>query len=238
MEENLLERKDVLSMEITEALDFLAQLGLGACLLDRDLTLLQLNPPGALYLHCGPEDLGRPLPDCARPLLSPSLSLYAVPAFGEYLLPCPVPKLSSLPPGQHLLVFRRADKDALSDMLLAVLDQIREGVVLCDAQGRIIRLNASAVRLDTLSNQNVIGQDVNQVYVKRDEQEFLIPQVLRSGDPIRSRRQHYATCYGKEVDTLSNCFPILRKGQTLGAFNIVEDWSAMDQIQKKVIDLR
>ena len=238
MEENLLERKDVLSMEITEALDFLAQLGLGACLLDRDLTLLQLNPPGALYLHCGPEDLGRPLPDCARPLLSPSLSLYAVPAFGEYLLPCPVPKLSSLPPGQHLLVFRRADKDALSDMLLAVLDQIREGVVLCDAQGRIIRLNASAVRLDTLSNQNVIGQDVNQVYVKRDEQEFLIPQVLRSGDPIRSRRQHYAPCYGKEVDTLSNCFPILRKGQTLGAFNIVEDWSAMDQIQKKVIDLQ
>ena len=225
-------------MKCVEILELLDQLGLGACLLDHTHTLLQINPTGIRTLHLTPDCLGRSLPEWARPLLTPSSKLYAMPAFGEYLLRCPGPVPEDLEPEQQLLVFRRADKDAWYDMLQTILEQIREGIVLCDHEDRILRLNAAAARLDSLDREEVTGRDMETIYVRRTPEEFLMPQVLRSREPICNHRQHYATCHGNVMDTLSNCYPILVRGQLLGAFNVVEDWGALNALQKKVVDLQ
>ena len=51
-------------------------------------------------------------------------------------------------------------------------------------------------------------------------------------------RQHYTTCYGKNVDIMCNNFPITQNGQVLGGFSVMEDWSTVDDLHKQIIDLQ
>lgn len=123
-------------------------------------------------------------------------------------------------------------------MLMNVVNQISEAVILCDAQSRIWMLNDAAVKMDSIVTQDVLGETMANVYTTRDGTELLVPQAIQEKRPLLNVRQYYTTRYGKNVDIVSNNYPIVQNGQVLGGFSIMEDWSTVDSLHKQIIDLQ
>ena len=226
-------------MKLNEAMELLSQCSLGALLIDRGSVILSANGMAKALLHSQGKLEGLRLRDIAPPLCVESETPeYANTAFGEYLLRCPTLAVSNLPDGAQLVVFRDATNDACRDMLLHIVNQIDEGIVLCDAECRIWMLNDAATKMDSIVTQDVRGKPLANVYSMRDGTDIAIPRVIRDKRPLLGLRQPYTTCYGKHIDVVSNTYPILRNGQVLGGFNLLKDWSEIDQLHKKIIDLQ
>lgn len=226
-------------MRYREVMNALSQCGLGAALIDMDTRLLDINEAGTAMLCRAGAPVGQRLAEIAAPLCrQDDKPLYARTAFGEYLLRCPSPEVEDLPPETRLIVFRQATNDAYSDMLRNMLNQIDESMMLYDEEGRICLLNRAAEEMDSIITRDIMGADVREVYRTLDGTELTTPRVLREKKPLLDMRQRYETRYGKTMDIVTSCYPIVQNGQTLGAFNVMKDWSAIDHLHKQVLDLQ
>lgn len=226
-------------MDYQDAMRILSQCGLGAALLGENEIILTINETGDHLLHGEGRLEGRSLWEVAAPLCQESEEpVYANIAFGEYLLRCPTPELSGLPSHSRLVVFRNAANDACHDMLISVLNQISEAVALYDAEGRLYLLNDAVVKMESIVTQDVLGENVADIYHMLDGTELAIPTVLREKRPQLNRRQYYATRFGKNIDVMSNTYPIAQNGQMLGGFTVMEDWSQIEALQKRIMDLQ
>lgn len=235
-----IEKKDGgIWMNHEEALRVISQCGLGAVLVSKDKKILAINETGDRLLHGEGKLLGKDLPEKAAILYEETESpSYANIAFGEYLCRCPTPELPDLPTDSELIVFRVATNDACHDMLITVLNGISESVILFDAEGRIYLLNDAAVELDSIVTSDVLGKHVTEIYQVEEGKYLKVPQVIEERQPAMNFRQRYTTCFGKKVDIVANVIPIVQNSQTLGAFNVMEDWSATNELHKQIIDLQ
>ena len=226
-------------MDYRDTMKALSQCGLGAALLGDNEIILAVNETGDHLLHGEGKLVGRSLWEVAAPLCQESEEpVYANIAFGEYLLRCPTPEVSGLPPRSRLIVFRNAANDACHDMLISVLNQIGEAVALFDAEGRLYLLNDAVVKMESMSTQDALGENVTDIYRMLDGTELTIPQVLREKRAIMDQRLYYATCFGKNIDVVSSTYPITQNGQVLGAFTVMKDWSQIETLQKQIMDLQ
>lgn len=226
-------------MKWTDTFVLLSQCGLGALLLDENGIILAVNPTGNKLLHGEGKLKGQVLPPFAHPLLQPmGERVYAKPCFGEYLLRTQEPIVEDLPQGTRMVVFRKADLEACHDQLLGALMQVKESVIICDDEGRIVYLNDAAVRMDNLTNTGVVGRNIEQIYTPQDEEGLLIPKVLKSRKALPDTRQHYVTLHGRDVDVTASCYPLVQNGQVLGACGIMQDWHHVDSLHKKIMDLQ
>ena len=226
-------------MNCGEVMTVLSQCKLGAVVVDADSTILAVNDEGDSLLHGEGALIGKSLMDLAAPLCDRTgRKLYAHVAFWEYLLRCPAPTVNDLPDGAELIVFRQANNDACHDLLLDAFNRMEEAIILFDADERIYQLNTAAEKLDSLMTRDVIGKNVKDVYKMLDGSEMAVPRVIRTRQPLLNLRQFYGTCNGKEIDVVSDTYPVVQNGQVLGAFNILKDWSAIDNLHKQIIDLQ
>ena len=224
-------------MNYQESMRLLSECGIGALLIDSDSVIVAINRSGEQLLHGEGCLVGQSLRKIA-PELCEDGRQFASPAFSEYLLRCPTPEVEGVPEHAQMIVFRNATSDACHDMLMNVLNQISEAVILCDVNSRIWMLNDAAVKMDSIVTQDVLGERVEDVYSMRDDTEMIIPQTIERKRPMLGVRQYYTTRYGKNVDIVSNNYPIVQNGQVLGGFSIMEDWSTVDSLHKQIIDLQ
>lgn len=227
-------------MDYTEAIRIISQCGLGAVLVSKEQKILAINETGDRLLHGKGNLIGKKLPEKATILYEACETppRYANIAFGEYLCRCGTPVLTDLPENSELIVFRVATNDACHDMLITVLNGLKESVILFDGEGRIYLLNDAAVELDSIVTSDVLGKHVTEVYQLEDGKYLKVPQVIQERQAAIDFRQRYTTCFGKKVDIVASVLPIVQNSQTLGAFNVMEDWSATNQLHKQIIDLQ
>ncbi|MCD8355102.1 MAG: sigma 54-interacting transcriptional regulator [Clostridia bacterium] len=226
-------------MKYQDALEILSQSGLGALILSGEGRILLVNETGDCLLHGKGELTGKFLSELALPLcVEAQTPLYANIAFGEYLKRCPSPDISDLPAGTQFVVFRDATNDVRVDMLLNIVNQMKEAVILCDADSRILLQNDAHMKMESIETRDVWGENVAKVYHMRDKTQLNIPEVIRTRRPKLNHRQYYTTQYGKDMDVVSNNYPVMENGQVLGGFSIMEDWSTINDLHKQIVELR
>ena len=226
-------------MDYQKVMEILSQCGLGAVILSERNEILEANELAVHLLHGEGGLTGKRLDALAPQLCEESEEpLYANIAFGEYLLRVPEPKLDDLPAGTRLLLFRNAADDACHDMLISIVNQIKESIALYDAKGRTYLLNDTTVKMEAIDTKDILGEPVTDVYRMLDGTELAISQVLRTKKPILNNRQYYTTRYGRDFDVMSNTYPITQNGQLLGAFCIMEDWRMVDDLHRQIIELQ
>ena len=158
--------------------------------------------------------------------------------FEEYICRHPIPEPDDLPDGARLIGFRSANAEYRARVMNAVLDKISEGIVTCDSQERLVYYNDAAAKVDSVVLENVRGRKIRDVYTMTDGSDVMLPRVMKQRSPSLNYRQKYTTFAGKHQDVVANAYPIIVNGQLLGAFNVVEDWSKMDDLHKQIIDLQ
>lgn len=226
-------------MKYQEAMSVLSQSGLGALVMESDSRILAVNQAGDALLHGAGKLEGKLLSEIALPLsMESEKPMYATVVFGEYLLRCPTPEVENLPPHTQLVVFRNATADAMQDILMNVVNQLSEALFVCDADSRILFLNDAGVRMESMDLRDIRGARTEDVYQMRDGSKNNVPEVIRTRKPKLNHRQYYTTRYGKDVDIVSNNYPIVQNGQILGGFSVMEDWSRMDSLHKQILELQ
>lgn len=228
-------------MYYTDTMELLSQCNLGAAVVSEQWEIHDINEAGARLLDDDGTHalLGRSLSDLAAPLCQETEQrMYARIAFDKYLLRCDTPTVDGLPAGRRLIVFRDATQDAKCDMFCDILDQITESVILCDEEGQILFLNNADVKMDGHSLDDVRGEKIDTVYEALDGGGLIVPRVIETKLAFRERRQYYTTRYHKNVDITANTFPIVQNGQVLGGYSVMQDWSMVDNLHKKIIALQ
>ncbi len=179
------------------------------------------------------------LADVAPKLSSKEISTeYANPSFKQYILQCTPPQNISTPLGTKVITFRDASAEVEFDMLKKVVEQLKEAVTIWDANARMLYLNAAAIQSEGHAGESVLGRNVNSLYKSNINEELIIPQVLESGESSLNLRQDFTTHLGREIQTLSNNYPLYNKNQLLGAVSIMEDWTSLDYLNRKIIELQ
>ncbi|MDD2414821.1 MAG: sigma 54-interacting transcriptional regulator [Eubacteriaceae bacterium] len=227
-------------MNDKQVMDVLSQCGLGVLIIDKNKTILAINETGDRLLHSDGSLTGQPLPEVAYPLCDPkNKNKYIKIAFGDYVTALPSPPADGLPLGSTLLVFKDASAEVQNTMLSEIVNHIKETIVVCDDESKLCFFNDPAVKMDALVAENVIGKRVTDVYqMKNDQDGCLLPETIKAKHPFLNERHQYTTRCGKDVNAVANSYPVIKNGQVLGAFNVVEDWSTISDLNKQIIDLQ
>lgn len=226
-------------MKCADLLTVLSACGWGAAVVGKDHRIQSINDAGERLLRGGGTLTRCPFPEQAAVLLDPDAKGQLVCLrFGEYLTRCDGPTPEDLPAGACWVIFRDATDDYFLTMLRSIVEHIKEGVVMCDAESRLNFFNGPAIKQDSLVVEDVLGENVNDVYRMNDGKNCLLPETVKSRKPTLNVRHRYTTRYGKSVDTMADTYPVFKNGQVLGAFNMVEDWSTVSELHRQIIDLQ
>lgn len=220
-------------------LPVLSDCGLGAILLDKNNIVLAVNQTGMELLESTKTAVGRKLPAALLPLQAETMSpIFLRLGFSEYIRQESILHPDWLSPGQRIVVFKDAGDAYLLRMLQEATGKMNEALIICDEEDRIFYCNNSLLRMDSLVVDDVMGQNVGDVYDMADGKECKIPQVRREKRSHLNHRQYYSTKYGKEITTVSNTFPVLEKNRVIGTYNLLEDWSNTGTLHRQIYELQ
>lgn len=225
-------------MKWQEVMAFLDQFDRGAMLVREGRTIVEINEFGRNFLGLS-QTTGAAVPEKALPLLRPlEAKQVAHLAFQKWARRVKCGPVTNLPEGMELVVFEDAACEVYREMYQNILNRISESVILCDENEQILFLNDAAVRMDSLLNEAVVGRSMDEVYKSENDVSLLLPKVLKSEKPHLNQRQQYETYNGKEVDIVSDNYPIFKNSQVLGAYSVMEDFSQLDSLHRKILELQ
>lgn len=123
-----------------------------------------------------------------------------------------------------------------TQQLEAILSNIATGVVLVDAQGKILTLNNSALQLLDLSAGDYLGNPMHSLFASESHQSLL--KVLESAliDSSRSERERtWSTKVKGEVRNLTGISNALKeKGKIWGAVAVLDDLTHLVKGQREM----
>jgi arginine utilization regulatory protein len=119
------------------------------------------------------------------------------------------------------------DLDLLN--FLPVFEQFDEGIIITDADGRILFYNETQAGIDGLRPGHVIGKQIAEIY-QLDWHESMICRCLESEAPIIGRLFFYRTRNGKLANTIHSVFPLRFRGALAGAICFVKNYNLLEKV--------
>jgi diguanylate cyclase (GGDEF)-like protein/PAS domain S-box-containing protein len=117
--------------------------------------------------------------------------------------------------GERAAVAKTADDENAQStfrFLEQVLDRVQDGVVVCDAGGRVVRVNEAATRLFERSADTLLGRDLR---------EMIEPDVFGADDSVAPSGSAYIRCAGGEVT------PVAYTGCSLAESGTPAQWAVV-----------
>ncbi|WP_236838683.1 sigma-54 interaction domain-containing protein [Caldalkalibacillus salinus] len=124
------------------------------------------------------------------------------------------------------------------EMLRAILSSIDEGIHVINAEGKTIYYNHVVAQLDGLTEEEVIGKHVLDIFPSLNEHTSTLLQVIKTGESIVNEPQSYTNLKGKRVETINTTLPIHVDGKRVGALEVAKDISKIKGLSERVLDLQ
>ncbi|MBQ6360769.1 MAG: sigma 54-interacting transcriptional regulator [Lachnospiraceae bacterium] len=230
----------VMHIPYRELFSLLSFCGIGAAAAGPDGKILAVNEEGCRMLKQESEHqlIGRDLAE-AVPGPEESGTEQEAPLFDTYL-----ERISGtlhpagLPEGASVELFRCVTDSIHFYMAERVLNLLPEAVSVWDDKGRMVIINDTAVKREGHTLQDAKGRTIEELFEARNNTYLAMPKVLKTREPILNLRQDYTTENGRELQIVSQNYPILKDGRLLGAVSIMEDYTEMDELNRRVIELQ
>ena len=228
-------------MNYRDEMEIMSHYGIGVALLSAEMTIIEINEAGVSLLHGEGDMKGVSLIELAPELCEEDDSgRYAQVFFGEYLKTIyDADTLQrDLPPSTRLVCFRNATTEATGDMMRDIINHASENIALYDAKGRLSMLSDTAIRMEGLIPEKVIGSYVEDIYTASDKTRLTVPQIIASKKAMTNYRQYYTTPGGVTLDIVTNSYPVVQNGQLLGVYCMMDDMSTADTLHKQIVELQ
>lgn len=125
-----------------------------------------------------------------------------------------------------------------AEMLQAILGTIDEGIHVVDANGITIFYNHVAARLDGLTQEEVLGKPLLEVFPSLDRHSSTLLRVIENGEPIYNKPQTYRNWKGMHVETINTTLPVYVDKRLVGAVEVAKDIGKLKELSERLIDLQ
>ncbi|WP_227765427.1 sigma-54 interaction domain-containing protein [Zhaonella formicivorans] len=119
-----------------------------------------------------------------------------------------------------------------------VLNHVEEAVQVVNREGITVYYNQVAADMDGLSQDEVLGKHILQVYPSLTLETSSLMRVLETGKPVLNQQQTIVTSTGKTVTILYSTFPLYRNGVLIGACDISRDITKIKELSERVMELQ
>ncbi|WP_414703618.1 sigma-54 interaction domain-containing protein [Pseudalkalibacillus sp. SCS-8] len=123
------------------------------------------------------------------------------------------------------------------EMLQAILSSIDEGIHVINNEGITVFYNEIASMHDGVPVEDVLGHHLLDVFPTFSKETSTLLKVVESGEPIYNQHQRYPNVKGKLITTVNTTLPIIVQGEIVGAVEIAKDFSKIQQLSWKLLDL-
>lgn len=122
--------------------------------------------------------------------------------------------------------------------LETVLDNVNDGVMISDFDGRIVLYNRAMEALEERSRSEMVGEYLWEAYGYKDPEKSEHRQVFRSGVPLTDCFKAHVVKNGRALFTTYSTFPLIRNGEPLGVFSICRNDTKLRELLDETIDLK
>ncbi|MGP4079690.1 sigma-54 interaction domain-containing protein [Pseudalkalibacillus sp. R45] len=123
------------------------------------------------------------------------------------------------------------------EMLQAILSSIDEGIHVINSEGITVFYNEIASSHDGVAVEDVLGQHLLDVFPSFSKETSTLLKVLETGEPIFNQHQRYPNVKGQLIVTVNTTLPIKVDGKIVGAVEIAKDFTKIQQLSWKLLDL-
>ena len=121
----------------------------------------------------------------------------------------------------------------MTTYMKTVLDEIYEGVSICDRDSRVLFFNKAYERIEGVPREKIIGRTEDELW-----QTGYGERVMSSGVPIHNECVVYKTPAGKEIKTVHSVIPYYQDGQVAGMFSIARNITTIDKFISRTYALQ
>lgn len=118
-----------------------------------------------------------------------------------------------------------------------VLENIDEGVLVVDAEGKIVYCNQVQLDFDGLELEEIIGKYTWDVY-HLDREISTLMQCIETKKPVGTYVQYYLTNRGQYVRLTGNSFPLWENDQVVGAVAVYRNLRKSEEMISKLVELQ
>ena len=122
--------------------------------------------------------------------------------------------------------------------LMSVLETVDQGIHVVDENGFTVVYNRAASEMDGLSESEVIGRRLLEVFPSLDEDSSTLLRVLKTGVPQAAKQQTFTNYKGKKITTVNFTNPVVFEGKIAGACEISTDITRMKEMAERILDLQ
>ncbi|WP_257350463.1 sigma-54 interaction domain-containing protein [Pseudalkalibacillus decolorationis] len=123
------------------------------------------------------------------------------------------------------------------EMLQAILSSIDEGIHVINAEGTTVFYNEIAASHDGVDVLDVLGKHLLDVFPTFSKETSTLLKVMETGEPIFNQHQRYPNVKGKLIETVNTTLPIVVDHEVVGAVEIAKDFTKIQQLSWKLLDL-
>lgn len=118
------------------------------------------------------------------------------------------------------------------DMAKSLYDNHHEGILICDAQARLVYYNRRMGELDGLDPADVLGHYILDVY-NLDDAHCISTRCLAKGRPVVNEALYYRAHKGGLVNAICNAYPIIESGKLVGNICYTAEYTSLaDRLDK------
>ncbi len=148
-------------------------------------------------------------------------------SFNGYHLQIEFLMASRLFPHTHLLLLNDittyVNNETYTLILTQALNAVQDAVYVIDENGKELFHNQNIKRYDDTNRKNMLAELIT---------------VFKTGKAIKDKYLDYTTVDGKQVDILSNYFPVKKDGKTIAVVSINKFITTIRRWLKKAVDLQ
>ncbi|MZQ97242.1 MAG: PAS domain-containing protein [Acidaminobacter sp.] len=122
--------------------------------------------------------------------------------------------------------------------LETALDQINDGVVISDFEGKIVLYNRAMEQLEERNRSEMVGKFIWDAYGYKDPAQSEHRQVFNSAAPLLDRFSAHVYKNGRPLFTSYSTFPLVKDGERLGVFSICRNDTKLRELLDETIELK
>lgn len=122
-------------------------------------------------------------------------------------------------------------------ILESILENISDGVLVSDKEGRIIIYNKALQEIEGLSSCDVMGKTIAEVYQPQYKNTHHF-KVQRTKKPVLDLNATIITSEGKRISLVDNIFPVIYEGDAIGAYSICRNETQIRHLLERTIKLQ
>lgn len=121
-------------------------------------------------------------------------------------------------------------------LLQSLIDNLKEGIHIVDAEGKTIYYNEAMGAIEGVSKGDVMGKEI-QEYLKCLEEKSTIVQCLKNGKSWKDTVQNYSNDNGKIITSINSTIPVKNHGKVEAVIEIARDMTQIKKLNETIFTL-